>query len=141
MPSIPLYLSPSTPPATVSNPLPQLLQTPSGLAIIELQGTINHPNDGSLIGTFIFPQDDDKEKGKKVWLYIGSHQRMLGEMKKLGTPLGVLRRRERGDVNMDIMETEEEKWSGEELEIVEVVYWKVVFAGRPEPVTKGMVGV
>jgi chromosome transmission fidelity protein 8 len=155
MPSIPLHLSPTTLHTPTSNPLPQLLQTPSGLALVELQGTLNHPNDGTVIGTFFFPKDD----GKKVWLYIGAHQRMLGEIKKLSTPMGVLRRRtpaEKGDVEMSGMaeggerdgaegETEGdnggEKWKGEELEITEVVYWKVVFSGRPEPVTKGMVGI
>ncbi|CCX11889.1 Similar to Chromosome transmission fidelity protein 8; acc. no. P38877 [Pyronema omphalodes CBS 100304] len=92
MPSIPLHLSPTIPHTPTSNPLPQLLQTPSGLALVELQGTLNHPNDGTVIGTFFFPKDD----GKKVWLYIGAHQRMLGEIKKLSTPMGVLRRRTPG---------------------------------------------
>ncbi|KAI5794581.1 putative sister chromatid cohesion protein Ctf8 [Pyronema domesticum] len=134
MPSIPLHLSPTIPHTPTSNPLPQLLQTPSGLALVELQGTLNHPNDGTVIGTFFFPKDD----GKKVWLYIGAHQRMLGEIKKLSTPMGVLRRRTPGGGEED---NGAEKWKGEELEITEVVYWKVIFSGRPEPVTKGIVGI
>jgi len=56
-------------------------------------------------------------------------------MKKLTTPMGVMRRREKEDVDMDAGEKDpDNKWDGEELEIVEVVYWKVVFSGRPEPV-------
>ena len=48
MPSIPLYPRPNNPsPAdelfSTSSPLPTVLQTPSGLAILELQGTINFP--------------------------------------------------------------------------------------------------
>ncbi|KAF5010386.1 hypothetical protein F66182_15459, partial [Fusarium sp. NRRL 66182] len=41
MPSVPLH--PPSKSITVNNPLPALLQTPSGLAILELQGTINFP--------------------------------------------------------------------------------------------------
>lgn len=78
-------------------------------------------------------------------MHVGANQRMIGELRKLATPLGVLRRRRRrsegggGESAEDVVMQEEEaeesgKWDGEELEVAEVVRWKLVFAGRPEPV-------
>lgn len=67
---------------------------------------------------------------KRVYLYAGRYQRMTGEVKKLAKPLAVVRRRERG--------TTEGNGAGEEgqdeLEIVEVIKYKIIFASRPEPV-------
>lgn len=70
---------------------------------------------------------------------------MAGECKKLTKPFAVLRRRERsGDVDMEMemdgVSEEEEKGDGEELEIVEVVRYKIVFSSRPEPVGRGEEG-
>lgn len=88
------------------------------------------------VGTFVFQQDP---ASRKVWLYIGQHQRMTGEMKKLATPLGVVRRRMPAADKMDVEIGGRggeggERWEGEEIEIAEVVRWKIVFSGRPEPV-------
>lgn len=125
MPSIPLHpralRDPSHTPSY--NPLPQLLQTPSGLAILEIQGTINIPsaegeqeiNGGSddpaaaggssgavfetPIGKLMFPDyspqtpADDTKWMKRVYLYVGRYQRMTGEVKKLAKPLAVIQRR------------------------------------------------
>ena len=151
MPTIPLYLSSMgererTSKAT--NPLPQMLQTPSGLAILELQGTINIPTaeatDASAmevehvattstpVGRIVFPgyrQDnpsDDKAWMKKVYLYVGRHQRLTGEVKTLQKPIAVIRRRNAtGDPRSD----------EEELEIMDIVYHKILFSSRPEPVS------
>ena len=49
---------------------------------------------------------------------------MTGEVKKLPKPLGVVRRRK----------DDESGVGGDELEVLEVVEWKVVFRERPEPV-------
>ncbi|KIX96257.1 uncharacterized protein Z520_08035 [Fonsecaea multimorphosa CBS 102226] len=126
------------------NPLPSLLHTPSGLAIVEIQGTIHgsfqdlatedvtqspavHP-----IGRLEFPlhkpQEADEGKWmKKVYLYVGRHQRLTGEVKKLAKPLAVLRK-------VDENELGSESESGEALEIVDVVKFKLMFGARPEPV-------
>lgn len=127
------------------NPLPQLLQTPSGLAILELQGTINlpprddtdstiHSQGETSIGKLIFPDYDSEtqeEQGpawmQRVYLYVGKHQRLTGEVKKLPKPLAVIRRR-----TPSPMETVVDH--AEELEIVEIVKWKILFSNRPEPV-------
>ncbi|KAJ5988037.1 hypothetical protein N7481_003247 [Penicillium waksmanii] len=137
--------NPSSLPA--SNPLPQLLQTPSGLAILELQATINLPtfesdddqyaspgsplnSDGATfetpVGKLMFPDysllnPDDTKWMKRVYLYIGRYQRMTGEVKKLPKPLAVLRKRSSSE-------------NTEELEVVEIVRYKVFFKNRPEPV-------
>lgn len=69
-------------------------------------------------------------------LYVGRYQRLTGEVKKLVNPLAVIRRRGR-DVNKT-EEGEEEVGDGvEELEIVELIYHKIVFSSRPEPVGEG----
>ena len=64
---------------------------------------------------------------RKVYLYVGKHQRLTGEVKKLLKPMAVIRKREEQD---EIQRDGE----GEELEIAEIVRWKILFAGRPEPV-------
>jgi chromosome transmission fidelity protein 8 len=65
----------------------------------------------------------------RVWMYVGEHQRLAGEVKRLPRAVAVLRRRggEGGEGGED----------AEELEVVEVVKWKVVFSSRPEPVGGG----
>ncbi|KAK4995484.1 hypothetical protein LTR66_004700 [Elasticomyces elasticus] len=168
MPSIPLHPPPPTPPNPTPSPLPQLLHTPSGLAIIEIQGTINltAPSSSSTdpaeaadadadaetrmqtqipVGRLVFPlyRHDAPELDhgwmKRVYLYVGRHQRMTGEVKKLLRPLAVVGRREGGgggavgsDWSGEVMQ--EESGTGEELEVVEIVKWKILFANRPEPV-------
>lgn len=126
----------------LDNPLPQLLQTPSGLAILELQGTINMPNftessigeQGStrtdtLIGRIVFPEyhedgaPDSKAWMKKVHLYVGRHQRLTGEVRKLNKPIAIIRKR------VTVGNTDKE-----ELEIAEIVDYKIIFSSRPEPV-------
>ena len=87
-------------------------------------------------------KEDDTQWMKRVYLYVGKHQRLTGEVKKLAKPLGVLgrRMREEGE-NMEGVEgpgdTEngsKESRDGDELEILEVVKYKIVFSTRPEPV-------
>jgi chromosome transmission fidelity protein 8 len=141
MPTIPLHLSSSDATPSISNPLPPLLHTPSGLALLEIQGTIHFPppapnTPSTHVGELVFPYHnpllhgaDDTKWMKRVYLYIGENQRMTGECKKLVQPMAVVRRRE-GDVDMG----EGDGGHGEELEIVEVVRYKVVFSHRPEPV-------
>lgn len=165
MPSIPLHppSKSSTNFGSIShnNPLAPLLQTPSGLAILELQGTINFPTTApdddtdmdtredtegentktktieTELGKITFPDysdlDPDSTKWmKRVYLYAGRYQRMTGEVKKLARPLAVIQRRQRST-------TQHETGNGygegqDELEIVDVIKYKIIFASRPEPV-------
>lgn len=90
------------------------------------------------IGRIVFPdmqtEDDKKDptKFKRVYLYIGKHQRLTGEVKKLLKPLGIIRRR---DPSLRESDTANGDWEGEELEIVDIVRWKILFSARPEPVS------
>lgn len=125
----------------IENPLPQVLQTPAGLAILELQGTIHTPEipldeganaiGSTTVGRLVFPDyvkgDPSESKAwmKKVHLYAGPHQRLTGEVKKLANPMAVLRRK--NGTSPAVAE--------DELEIAEIVYYKILFSSRPEPVS------
>lgn len=164
MPSVPIYPSNRSSvnlKLNNENALPPLLRTPSGLAILELQGTINIPKsstgtteedapEGSQtpaieteLGKIMFPDYSDLDPEntkwmKRVYLYAGQYQRMTGEVKKLAKPLALVQRRakaianDRGD-NSD-MDNLENNNKGDELEIVEIIKYKIIFASRPEPV-------
>ena len=125
----------------VENPLPQVLQTPAGLAILELQGTIHTPEtppdeganaiSSTTVGRLVFPdyvKGDPESKAwmKKVHLYVGPHQRLTGEVKKLANPMAVLRRK---------IGTSSAVVGEDELEIAEIIYYKILFSSRPEPVS------
>ena len=147
MPSVTLHTVPLTVSKsnarTAPNALPPLLQTPFGHAIVEMQGTIHAPfptsatfNAGETIETGVgrleFPLfdpnagDEDGKWMKKVYLYVGKHQRLTGEVKKLSKALAIVRKREVEGMANDAQ--------GEELEIADVVRYKILFAARPEPV-------
>ena len=159
MPTIPIHISPHLVtegkpqpttteqqiffPPPFENPLPQLLQTPPGLAILEIQGTINLPpptpsESTSSVGQLVFPHYDPNDvTGSKAWmktvhLYVGRNQRLTGEVKKLPKAIAVLRKREGGGMEGSSDGAELERT--EELEMVEIVEWKVLFPSRPEPV-------
>jgi chromosome transmission fidelity protein 8 len=130
------------------NPLPSLIQTPTGLALLELQGTINTPDTDSNveggstvqipIGRLDFPDYDPASKDdtdtawmKRVYMYVGKHQRLTGEVKKLPKAVAVLRRRGSADGDGDEMQVD---YKAEELDVVDIVKYKLVFSNRPEPV-------
>jgi chromosome transmission fidelity protein 8 len=142
------------------NPLPELLRTPSGLALLEIQGTINLPQrdleshtsglqvDGNgasqetSIGRLVFhdyhPETQDSNNTawmKRIYLYVGKHQRLTGEVKKLPKAIAVIRKRHIEDTGGDIKATTSSgEEQPEELEVVEIVKWKILFSQRPEPV-------
>lgn len=84
------------------------------------------------IGRLVFPnyRKDDPPTNttwmKTAHLYVGRYQRLTGDVRKLVNPLAVIRRRRGMDVK--------EENGVEELEIVELIYHKIVFSSRPEPV-------
>ncbi|KAH7357217.1 sister chromatid cohesion protein Ctf8 [Rhexocercosporidium sp. MPI-PUGE-AT-0058] len=157
MSRVEVFPRPLMPHSKVQNPLPQLLQTPSGLALLEMQGTINlpsHNDENSIstesqsgvssqetpVGRLIFPDYDPADISKTAWmkrvyLYVGKHQRLTGEVKKLPKALAVIRRRGIAEGRMDVDRgggDGEEKT--EQLEVVEIVKYKIIFSIRPEPV-------
>jgi chromosome transmission fidelity protein 8 len=134
MPAIPIH-PPENRKVNTFNPLPDLLQTPSGLAMVEIQGTIHTPPltsiDGNTngvqevkVGNLIFPlynaeTPEDNGWMKLVYLYIGQHQRLTGQVKKLPKAMAVIRRKDP---------------QSEELLITEIIKYNIVFSQRPEPV-------
>lgn len=140
MPSLILHTPPPGRSAEPTNPLPSLLHTPSGLGLIELQGSILSENaeaDAAAVfqlGRLVFPAAEGTDgsggwDGKRVLLYVGEHQRMAGEVKKLSKPVAVIRRRPSSSSVDD------------EVEIAEIVYFKIVFGHRPEPMGTGQLMV
>ena len=122
--------------------LPETLRTPAGLAIVEIQGTVNASSmiprqDSSShsipVGKLVFPLYDeargvqDTSWQKRVHLFVGKHQRLTGQVTKLSKPIAILRRKAVVD----------SATGNEELEIAEIVYYKILFAHRPEPATAG----
>ncbi|KAI5462188.1 chromosome transmission fidelity protein 8 [Mariannaea sp. PMI_226] len=141
MSSFKLY-PPSKASAAPSSPLPQLIQTPSGLALLELQGTINLPQDAEgeplpkvEVGRIDFPDYTPDALGSawmnRVHLYVGQYQRLNGVVKKLPKAIAVVRRREGSATDRSDGEGQTE---GESLEVVEIVKYKLMFSNRPEPV-------
>ncbi|KAK6528507.1 hypothetical protein TWF281_009748 [Arthrobotrys megalospora] len=140
MPSTPVHLPNPLSATSNTNPLPQLLRLPTGLAILELQGDINFPNpedspsniNFTTVGNLVFPDatsdSTDIKDVKRVWLYVGKHQRLTGEVKALPKPLGILRKRQPEE------DGHAPAAAVEELEIVEVIKHKIIFSKRPEPV-------
>lgn len=138
MPAIPLHVLPPSESNTVVNPLPPLLHTPSGLALIELQGSVlSEEGDGIStaleLGGLVFPAAEDAGEGdiwdgKRVVLFIGKHQKMTGEVKKLTKPLAMIRRANTQEPNPT---------HAEQVEVVEIVHYKILFNHRPEPVGAG----
>ncbi|RDL40189.1 Uncharacterized protein BP5553_00168 [Venustampulla echinocandica] len=148
--SLTLHTTASRPENVGQNPLPQLLQVPSGLALLELQGTINlpdhtdddrEPGESTLqsqetpIGRLIFPLFDADDPGSTAWmtrvhLYVGKHQRLTGEVKKLPKAIAIIRKRTGRPSPAEGMDSEQ----NDELEVVEIVKYKIMFSSRPEPV-------
>jgi chromosome transmission fidelity protein 8 len=76
---------------------------------------------------------------KRVYLYVGKHQRLTGEVKKLPKAIAVIRKcdnRAEDEMELDGKEVYSEGSGspGEQLEVVEIVKYKILFASRPEPV-------
>ncbi|KAI1106775.1 hypothetical protein F4804DRAFT_299787 [Jackrogersella minutella] len=135
--------------AASQNPLPQLIQTPSGLALLELQGTINLPenhDDGEdnpqemSIGRIVFPDYHPETQDpsitswmKRVHLYVGEHQRLPGEVKKLPKAMAIIKKRAKSGEDVAMNDGNSNSTS-EDLEVVEIIKYKLVFSQRPEPV-------
>ena len=133
MPSVPISMPTRANASTDTNPLPSILQTPAGLAILEIQGSLNstlhtEPGANLPVGKLDFPLYDIKAPAsdtawqKRVHLYVGKHQRLTGEVKKLPQAVAVLRK------------VPGDSADGQALEVAEIIYYKVLFASRPEPV-------
>ena len=112
-------------------PTPEL-SDPSDLPPHSLQHAQETP-----IGRLIFPDylpdqpAEDTAWMKRVYLYVGMHQRLTGEVKKLPKPMALIQKKKRIGGEELAGGTELET---EELEVMEIVKWKILFSQRPEPV-------
>lgn len=159
--------------ACTTSVLPKVLQTPSGLALLDLQGIINigkhkltssggfelesaeeienQEDDAreslamSHVGDFDF--SDVENGGSEVVLKIGKFQRLRGKITKLKMPLAVLRmdppkdaaapgEEVPGSQRTDDLRHEiaNDRNAGVEVPIVDIIYHKIVFSTRPEPI-------
>lgn len=127
---------------------PPIIETPSGIALLEIQGTINI-NDRALtagsvsdlsngldnfnpylrrkIGKIDFSNHENGE----IVMEVDEHQRLRGKITKLKQPLGLLKLNKDDDNTVGNDENAEI-----EIPIVEIITHKVVFATRPEPLIK-----
>lgn len=159
--------------------LPKVLQTPSGLALLEIQGSINigkrtlssvgglglenvededsesenNPDDEAdmnndsdegihHIGEFDF--SGLEAGGSEVTLRIGRYQRLRGKLIKLKYPLAVLRVDPKEDPTVTQESIEEKRNAiGDsrdaivEVPILDIIYHKILFSTRPEPIVYG----
>lgn len=170
------YPSTPDPAAQPSNALPRLLHTPSGIALVEIQGTIhfpaNPPSSSDLeldsdaaattteVGRLEFPLykvsasgsdrhdggDGGAEEGiwmKKVYMYVGKYQRLVGEVKKLPKALVVIAKstdQSESETVGEEMDTDGVLQAPSQvttLDVLDVIRYKIIFSGRPEPVGEG----
>lgn len=132
--------------------LPNILKTPSGLVLIEIQGSIHIGNrtlssavglglqneneydiniqpsstsdETDLIGKFDF--SDLEKGGNSVTLVVDQHQRLRGKLEKLKKPLAILR--------IDEQNGEGTAKSPVMIPVVDIVSQKLIFSSRPEPI-------
>lgn len=123
---------------------PKTLQTPSGIALLEIQGIIHigdkqltgeggfsldsqtedeklNLSEPELVGEFIFSNDND------VVLNVGKYQRLRGSIQKLKKPLALVKIE---DPDRKIENEDENR----EMKLVEIIYHKLVFSAMPEPI-------
>ncbi|ODV95680.1 hypothetical protein PACTADRAFT_50368 [Pachysolen tannophilus NRRL Y-2460] len=118
-----------------------LIDTPGGLAILEIQGVLNLPTklnsthqllddtaiDSDLVRQAIKFGDLQLEDNNKATLYIGKSQRLVGTVESIDPPLGVLK-------FSNHVENDENKNSSSKIEMIEIVDKKIVFRTRPLPI-------
>ena len=115
---------------------PQVITTSLGNMILEIQGELILPVEKPEVG---FIDDESKYSkllsaeqwavkfgrlelnGKKATLFIGTSQRLLGDVKTLDPPLALLK-------------FPSEPETDEPVEVVDVIKHKIIFTGRPLPI-------
>lgn len=120
-----------------SNGSPLLVSTPQGNVILEIQGELVLPSSKP---EGLTPEEEAKYvlideinhavqvgrlelDGDKATLFIGTSQRLLGDVKKLNPPLGLLKIPSSADDDQE-----------EKIKMVDVIKHKIIFTGRPLPI-------
>lgn len=114
---------------------PLVVSTPNGNVMLEIQGELILP---SAKPQGLTPEEESKYvaidgvnhavkigrlelNGNKATLFIGTSQRLLGDVKKLNPPIGVLRLP--NDAEDDA-----------KIKMVDIIKHKIIFTGRPLPI-------
>ncbi|EGV60374.1 hypothetical protein PSN45_001864 [Yamadazyma tenuis] len=133
MPSVNLNYSQILPGLKDPAPGPEVISTPFGRSLLEIQGVLNVPKEKSAGLEYITVDDiheavkfgklrfDEKDKSK-VTLLIGNSQRLVGTMANLDTPLGLLKI----PCNED--------GSQSQIDMVDIIRKKIIFKHRPLPI-------
>ncbi|KAI5961700.1 hypothetical protein KGF57_001634 [Candida theae] len=144
-------------PNSSSSSVPNLITTPYGLALLEIQGELNLPHtkpdisldqlsplDQEKMKNFVTVDDvydavkfghlqfDSKDESR-VTLFIGKSQRLIGNVVKLDIPLGVLKvplRQEIRNEDDDDVDMDAEQ----EIQMIDIVRAKMIFKQRPLPI-------
>lgn len=129
-----------------------IISTPFGLSILEIQGELNLPQTFPKPGETHKPDylenfatvndiyeavkfgklEFDPKNKSNVTLYIGKSQRLLGSMVDLETPLAVLRVPTDENNNEEEGDTHTEEKEG--IKIVDIIKKKLIFKHRPLPI-------
>lgn len=113
----------------------RFISTPDGLALLEIQGTLNLPtkvgDDHNLISIDDINQlikfgSIEIENGK-LTLFIGTSQRLIGKVEKIDPPFGLLEFPE-------LEEGSDPGIEGAKVEMINIIDKKVVFRNRPLPI-------
>lgn len=132
--------------------LPSLLKTPSGLALIELQGRIN-VGSNSLIASALDLERDTEDvscspafdstvtrhlgdvefvENNEVLLNIGNRQLLRGKIVELKPPLAVLDMQQASMTRTQMSQAKETEKL--DIPVLEVIRHQILFNNRPEPV-------
>lgn len=114
---------------------PQFIATPDGVALLEIQGTLNLPTKITTDHEMITIDDVHKLvkignleiDGDRLTLFIGTSQRLLGVVEKIDPPFGLLK-----FPKLDGEENGGE--SNQKVEMVNIIDKRVVFKHRPLPI-------
>ncbi|KAI5970286.1 hypothetical protein CANMA_000638 [Candida margitis] len=146
-------------PLSSSSSPSNLITTPYGLALLEIQGELNLPHtkpdipldqlsplDQEKMRNFVTVDDIydavkfgqlhfDTKDDSKVTLFIGKSQRLIGNVVKLDVPLGVLKiplnqQKSSRDEDVDMDGGETEQ----EIQMIDIVRAKMIFKQRPLPI-------
>lgn len=132
--------------------LPPFLRLPQGLVMIEIQGTIHRPTavpqqftstsddpnpafiktkhgkDAVNIGKLKF--DIANPNSNKVELLIGKNQKLVGSIKELEKPLGIL---QFPKLEEPSKANDQEYLKTQRVQLMEIVKHKLIFSNRPVP--------
>ncbi|ABN67722.2 predicted protein [Scheffersomyces stipitis CBS 6054] len=129
-----------------------VISTPFGLSLIEIQGELNLPHEAPInvqkndtnaeyIRNFVTVDEIkhavnfgqlqlDEKDPSKVTLFIGKSQRLLGSIVELDLPLGVMKI----PLNQDTSPENGNEKQKEDIQIVDIVRKKMIFKQRPLPI-------